>query len=63
MEDISKWLGHSNIMTTERVYAHYDEAKKQDTLKEITSILDAVDKPKEDVKGLKSPTIIDKDEK
>lgn len=47
MEDISKWLGHSNILTTERVYAHYDEAKKQDTLKEISSILDVVDEPKE----------------
>lgn len=47
MEDISKWLGHSNILTTERVYAHYDEAQKQDTLKEISSILDVVDEPKE----------------
>lgn len=47
MEDISKWLGHSNILTTEQVYAHYDERKKEDTLKEISSILDATDEPKE----------------
>ena len=39
MEDISKWLGHSNITTTEQVYAHYDEAKKADTLKTLTSVL------------------------
>lgn len=47
MEDISKWLGYSNILTTEQVYAHYDERKKEDTLKEMSSMLDATDEPKE----------------
>ena len=47
MEDISKWLGYPNILTAEQVYAHYDERKKEDTLKEISSILDATDEPKE----------------
>ena len=40
MEDISKWLGHSNTLTTEQVYAHYDEAAKDDTLKAISNALD-----------------------
>ena len=44
-----------NILTTERVYAHYDEAKKKDTLKEISSILDVVDEPKEPQIPNKSP--------
>lgn len=25
MEDIQKWLGHSEISTTERIYAHFDD--------------------------------------
>jgi integrase len=25
MEDIQKWMGHSEISTTERIYAHFDE--------------------------------------
>ena len=44
MEDILKWLGHSNILTTEQVYAHYDEADKDDTLKAISNALDEKDK-------------------
>ncbi len=40
MEDISKWLGHSNLLTTEQVYAHYDESKKGSTLRAISNILD-----------------------
>lgn len=40
MEDISKWLGHSNLLTTEQVYAHYDESAKDDTLKAISNALD-----------------------
>lgn len=40
MEDISKWLGHSNLLTTEQVYAHYDDMKKSTTLKALSSALD-----------------------
>ena len=40
MEDISKWLGHSNLLTTEQVYAHYDDMKKSSTLKALSSALD-----------------------
>ncbi len=40
MEDISKWLGHSNLFTTEQVYAHYDDMKKGTTLKARSSALD-----------------------
>jgi integrase len=25
MEDIQKWLGHSTIVTTEGLYAHFDQ--------------------------------------
>ena len=44
MEDILKWLGHSNILTTAQVYAHYDEAAKDDTLTAISNALDEKDK-------------------
>ncbi len=40
MEDISKWLGHSNVLTTEQVYAHYDDSLKVNTLKTISKALD-----------------------
>lgn len=40
MEDISKWLGHSNLLTTEQVYAHYDDSLKGKTLKALSSALD-----------------------
>lgn len=43
MEDIQKWLGHSNILTTEQIYAHYDEGKKMDTLEKITKVLEKKD--------------------
>lgn len=39
MEDISKWLGHSNLLTTEQVYAHYDESAKDSTLETISNAL------------------------
>ena len=45
MEDISKWLGHSNLLTTEQVYAHYDDMKKGSALKALSS---AVDNEKDD---------------
>lgn len=44
MEEISKWLGHSNTQTTEQVYAHYDESGKADTLKTIVDALNGDDK-------------------
>jgi integrase len=40
MEDISKWLGHSNLLTTEQVYAHYDDSLKEGTLKAVSRALD-----------------------
>ena len=49
MEDISKWLGHSNLLTTEQVYAHYDDMKKSTTLKALSS---AVDNDKDDKKEM-----------
>jgi integrase len=40
MENIQKWLGHSNLTTTEQIYAHYDDSQKADTLKAIEGALD-----------------------
>jgi integrase len=40
MENIQKWLGHSNIQTTEGIYAHYDDSESLDTLKVISGALD-----------------------
>ncbi len=40
MEDISKWLGHSNLLTTEQIYAHYDDSLKEGTLKTVSRALD-----------------------
>lgn len=39
MEEIQKWLGHSTILTTEQIYAHYDEGGKSKTLETITGAL------------------------
>lgn len=47
MEDIAKWLGHSNILTTEQIYAHYDESLKGNTLKALSDALDS--KPKKEM--------------
>lgn len=49
MEDISKWFVHSNLLTTEQVYAHYDDMKKSTTLKALSS---ALDNDKEDKKEM-----------
>lgn len=38
MEEIQKWLGHSTILTTEQIYAHYDETGKTKTLDTITNV-------------------------
>lgn len=48
MEDIAKWLGHSNILTTEQIYAHYDESLKGNTLKALSDALDPK-KPKKEM--------------
>lgn len=40
MEDIQKWLGHSTIVTTERIYANYDEKKKMKTLDKISGLFE-----------------------
>lgn len=40
MEDISKWIDHSNLLTTEQGHAHYDDLKKGTTLKTLSSALD-----------------------
>lgn len=35
MEDIQKWLGHSEITTTEGIYAHFDDTQNVKTLAKI----------------------------
>jgi integrase len=40
MENIPKWLGHSNLTTMRRIYAHYDDREKADTLKAIEGAFD-----------------------
>jgi integrase len=35
MEDIQKWLGHSEISTTERIYAHFDDRNNLPTSDKI----------------------------
>lgn len=44
MEEIQKWLGHSTILTTEQIYAHYDESGKTKTLDTITGALSNQDR-------------------
>ena len=41
MENIQKWLGHSNLTTTEQIYAHNDYNQKGDNLKAIEGPSDA----------------------
>lgn len=43
MEEIQKWLGHSTLLTTEQIYAHYDESGKSKTLETITGALSGKD--------------------
>jgi integrase len=40
MEDIQKWLGHSEITTTEGIYAHFDDTQNVKTLAKISGALD-----------------------
>lgn len=35
MEDIQKWLGHSQITTTESIYAHFDTERHQNSAQKI----------------------------
>lgn len=37
MEDIQKWLGHSQITTTEKLYAHFEYKAHINSTEKITS--------------------------
>lgn len=39
IEDISKWLGHSNTVTTEKVYVHFKDAQKIKSAEAISDIV------------------------
>lgn len=49
MEDIQKFLGHSTIMTTEGIYAHFDDAQHRSTITKFGDYLS--DKTKGDEMG------------
>jgi len=40
MEDIQKWLGHSDITTTERLYAHFEDLIHLKTAQRIENALE-----------------------
>lgn len=52
IEDIQKWLGHSEISTTERIYAHFDDRTNVPTSDKIAEAFG--ENKVEDVKRLKS---------
>lgn len=39
LKDIQEWLGHEDVSTTEKIYAHYDYKKKEKTAGIIAEIL------------------------
>lgn len=39
MEDIQKWLGHSQITTTEGIYAHFENSRHQNAASKISKAL------------------------
>ena len=39
MEDIQRWLGHSSIVTTESVYAHFDDGQNRISAAKLASAL------------------------
>ena len=39
MADIQKWLGHSQISTTEQIYAHFDYENHLESAKRISNTL------------------------
>ncbi len=43
MEDIQKWLGHSEITTTEKIYAHFDEGRHRKSAEKITAAFSLID--------------------
>lgn len=43
MEDIQKWLGHSEITTTEKIYAHFDENRHRKSAEKITAAFHGFD--------------------
>lgn len=47
MEDIQKWLGHSNITTTEKTYAHFENREYLISAKRIADALN-FDEPQDD---------------
>ena len=51
IEDIQKWLGHSNIKTTESIYAHFDDERHQNAALKIHMAFESLknkDKEKKD---------------
>ena len=40
MEDIQKWLGHSQLATTEKIYAHFQEEQHLVTAGVIVNLID-----------------------
>lgn len=39
MEDVQRWLGHSNIVTTEKIYSHFENWEHLKTAKIIEEAL------------------------
>ena len=39
LEDIKEWLGHSNVLTTQKIYAHFENTKHLDTAQKIAKQL------------------------
>lgn len=42
LEDIQKWLGHSQISTTEKIYAHFSEEQHKNSAKLISNCLNKI---------------------
>ena len=40
---IQKWLGHSEITTTEKIYAHFDENRHRKSAEKITAAFHGFD--------------------
>lgn len=44
LEDIQKWLGHSQISTTEKIYAHFSEEQHKNSARLISNCLNKINK-------------------
>jgi integrase len=44
MEDIQRWLGHSSIATTEKIYAHFEDPRHRNSAKLIQQKLNTAKK-------------------